>query len=87
MRTTMFAALMAVLATYTLSATVDVLDLRNPSMPTQFGSLDIVADLAPRSVGAANSVDTRFGILVLDLSDPKGSSSCPPSKARMARHS
>ena len=47
------------------SATVDVLDLRNPSKPTRLGSLDIVADLAPRSVGAANSVDARFGILAV----------------------
>jgi hypothetical protein len=47
------------------AATVDVLDLQNPSEPTPVGSLDIVADLAPRSVGAANSVDTRFGILVV----------------------
>ena len=54
------------------SATVDVLDLRNPSKPTRFGSLDIVADLAPRSVGAANSVDTRFGILAVAVeADPK----------------
>lgn len=96
MRTTMFAASMAVLATYTLSAiadppprlrvlgtyesglfnagsaTVDVLDLRHPSVPTKVTSLDIVADLAPRSVGAANSVDTRFGILVVAVeADPK----------------
>jgi hypothetical protein len=47
------------------SATVDVLDLRNPRQPTKVGSLDIVADLAPRSVGAANSVDSRFGILAV----------------------
>ena len=47
------------------SATVDVLDLRNPSKPTRLGSLDIVADLAPRPVGAANSVDARFGILAV----------------------
>jgi hypothetical protein len=47
------------------SATVDVLDLRNPARPTKLGSLDIVADLAPRSVGAANSVDSRFGILAV----------------------
>ncbi len=54
------------------SATVDVLDLRNPSKPTQFGSLDIVADLAPRSVGAANSVDARFGILAVAVeAEPK----------------
>ncbi|MEX0735191.1 MAG: choice-of-anchor I family protein [Steroidobacteraceae bacterium] len=116
MRTTMFAASLAVLATYTLSAiadppprlrvlgtyesglfnvggaeiptydsltrrafvvnagsaTVDVLDLRHPSGPTKVTSLDIVADLAPRSVGAANSVDTRFGILVVAVeADPK----------------
>ena len=45
------------------SATVDVLDLRNPASPTKIGSLDIVADLAPRSVGSANSVDARFGLL------------------------
>ncbi len=117
MRTTMFAAALAVLATYTLSAiadpppprlrvlgshesglfnvggaeiptydpltrrafvvnagsaTVDVLDLRNPSAPTKVASLDIVADLAPRSVGGANSVDTRFGILAVAVeADPK----------------
>jgi hypothetical protein len=54
------------------SATVDVLDLRNPSKPTRVGSLDIVADLAPRSVGAANSVDARFGILAVAVeADPK----------------
>lgn len=54
------------------SATVDVLDLRNPSRPTQLGSLDIVADLAPRPVGAANSVDARFGILAVAVeADPK----------------
>jgi hypothetical protein len=54
------------------SATVDVLDLRNPSKPTRIGSLDIVADLAPRSVGAANSVDARFGILAVAVeADPK----------------
>lgn len=54
------------------SATVDVLDLRNPSRPTKLGSLDIVADLAPRSVGAANSVDARFGILAVAVeADPK----------------
>ncbi len=47
------------------SATVDVLDLRNPRQPALVGSIDIVADLAPRSVGAANSVDARFGILVV----------------------
>jgi DNA-binding beta-propeller fold protein YncE len=47
------------------SATVDVLDLRNPGEPAKIGSLDIVADLAPRSVGAANSVDTRFGLLAV----------------------
>ena len=54
------------------SATVDVLDLRNPAMPTKIGSLDIIADLAPRSVGAANSVDTRFGLLAVAVeADPK----------------
>ena len=54
------------------SATVDVLDLRNPATPTKIGSLDIVADLAPRSVGAANSVDTRFGLLAVAVeADPK----------------
>ena len=54
------------------SATVDVLDLRNPATPAKIGSLDIVADLAPRSVGAANSVDTRFGILAVAVeADPK----------------
>lgn len=74
MRTKMFAAALAVLATYTPftrralvvnagSATVDVLDLQNPSVPTKVVSLDIAADLAPRSVGGANSVGTRFGIL------------------------
>lgn len=47
------------------SATVDVLDLRNPNRPTKIGNLDIVADLAPRSVGAANSVDARYGILAV----------------------
>ena len=54
------------------SATVDVLDLRNPNKPTKIGSLDIVADLAPRSVGAANSVDARFGILAVAVeAEPK----------------
>ncbi|MGH8129266.1 MAG: choice-of-anchor I domain-containing protein [Steroidobacteraceae bacterium] len=54
------------------SATVDVLDLRHPSGPVKVTSLDIVADLAPRSVGGANSVDTRFGILVVAVeADPK----------------
>jgi hypothetical protein len=54
------------------SATVDVLDLRNPSKPAKFGSIDVVADLAPRSVGAANSVDTRFGILAVAVeAEPK----------------
>ena len=54
------------------SATVDVLDLRNPSKPSLFGSLDIVADLAPRPVGGANSVDARFGILAVAVeADPK----------------
>jgi hypothetical protein len=54
------------------SATVDVLDLRNPSQPAKIGSIDIVADLAPRSVGAANSVDTRFGILAVAVeAEPK----------------
>lgn len=54
------------------SATVDVLDLHNPSTPTKVGSLDIVADLAPRSVGAANSVDTRNGILAVAIeADPR----------------
>ncbi len=54
------------------SATVDVLDLRNPTKPTKLGSLDIVADLAPRSVGAANSVDARFGILAVAVeAEPK----------------
>lgn len=54
------------------SATVDVLDLRNPKKPTKLGSLDIVADLAPRSVGAANSVDARFGILAVAVeAEPK----------------
>jgi hypothetical protein len=54
------------------SATVDVLDLRNPKKPTKVGSLDIVADLAPRSVGAANSVDVRRGMLAVAIeADPK----------------
>ena len=54
------------------SATVDVLDLRNPSKPSLFGSLDIVADLAPRPVGGANSVDARFGILAVAVeAEPK----------------
>ncbi|MGH8243860.1 MAG: choice-of-anchor I family protein [Steroidobacteraceae bacterium] len=54
------------------SATVDVLDLRNPRQPALVGSIDIVADLAPRSVGAANSVDARFGILVVAVeAEPK----------------
>ena len=53
------------------SATVDVLDLRNPATPAKIGSLDIVADPAPRSVGAANSLDTRFGILAVAVeADP-----------------
>jgi hypothetical protein len=52
-------------------ATVDVLDLRNPASPTKIGSLDIVADLAPRSVGSANSVDARFGLLAVAIeADP-----------------
>lgn len=116
MRTKMFAAALAVLATYTLSAiadppprlhvlgsyesgmfnvggaeiptydpftrrafvinagsaTIDVLDLQNPSVPTKVVSLDIAADLAPRSVGGANSVDTRFGILAVAVeANPK----------------
>jgi len=116
MRTKMFAAAIAVLATYTMaaiadppprlrvlgtyesglfnaggaeiptydpltrrafvvnarSATVDVLDLHNPSAPTKVASLDIVADLAPRPVGGANSVDTRFGILAVAVeADPR----------------
>ncbi len=54
------------------SATVDVLDLRHPSRPEKVASLDIVADLAPRSVGAANSVDTRCGILAVAVeAEPK----------------
>lgn len=54
------------------SATVDVLDLRNPKKPTKVGSLDIVADLAPRSVGAANSVDVRRGMLAVAVeAEPK----------------
>ncbi len=54
------------------SATVDVLDLRNPSDPTKVRSLDIIADLAPRSIGAANSLDTRFGILAVAVeADPR----------------
>jgi hypothetical protein len=54
------------------SATVDVLDLRNPKQPTKVGSLDIVADLAPRSVGAANSVDVRRGMLAVAIeAEPK----------------
>jgi hypothetical protein len=54
------------------SATVDVLDLRNPRKPTKVGSLDIVADLAPRSVGAANSVDVRRGMLAVAVeAEPK----------------
>lgn len=54
------------------SATVDVLDLRNPHRPSKVASLDIVADLAPRSVGAANSVDARFGLLAVAVeADPK----------------
>ncbi len=47
------------------SATVDVLDLRDPHRPKKVASLDIVADLAPRPVGAANSVDTRSGLLAV----------------------
>jgi len=56
------------------SATVDVLDLRHPSRPEKVASLDIGADLAPLvgTVGAANSVDTRFGILAVAVeADPK----------------
>jgi hypothetical protein len=54
------------------SATVDVLDLRNPKKPTKLGSLDIVADLAPRSVGAANSVDVSRGTLAVAVeAEPK----------------
>ncbi len=54
------------------SATIDVLDLRNPKKPTKVGSLDIVADLAPRSVGAANSVDVRRGMLAVAVeAEPK----------------
>ena len=54
------------------SATVDVLDLRDPHRPSRVASLDVVADLAPRSVGAANSVDTRFGLLAVAVeADPK----------------
>jgi hypothetical protein len=54
------------------SATIDVLDLQNPSVPTKVVSLDIAADLAPRSVGGANSVDTRFGILAVAVeANPK----------------
>lgn len=54
------------------SATIDVLDLRNPHRPSKVASLDIVADLAPRSVGAANSVDARFGLLAVAVeADPK----------------
>jgi len=54
------------------SATVDVLDLRNPKKPTKVGSLDIVADLAPRSVGGANSVDVRRGMLAVAVeAEPK----------------
>jgi hypothetical protein len=54
------------------SATVDVLDLRDPARPSKVVSLDVVADLAPRAVGAANSVDTRFGLLAVAVeADPK----------------
>ncbi|MGH6892105.1 MAG: choice-of-anchor I domain-containing protein [Dongiaceae bacterium] len=54
------------------SATIDVLDLRDPSRPDRIASLDVVADLAPRSVGAANSVDTRFGLLAVAIeANPK----------------
>lgn len=54
------------------SATVDVLDLRDPIHPTKVESIDVVADLAPRAVGAANSVDTRFGILAVAVeAEPK----------------
>lgn len=54
------------------SATVDVLDLRNPHRPSRVASLDVVADLAPRSVGAANSVDARLGLLAVAVeADPK----------------
>ena len=54
------------------SATVDVLDLRKPHRPARVASLDVVADLAPRSVGAANSVDARFGLLAVAVeADPK----------------
>ncbi len=54
------------------SATVDVLDLRDPHRPRKVSSLDVVADLAPRSVGSANSVATRFGLLAVAVeADPK----------------
>ena len=54
------------------SATVDVLDLRPPHRPSRVASLDIAADLAPRSVGAANRVDARFGVLAVTVeADPK----------------
>ncbi len=51
---------------------IDVLDIRNPRAPRRVKSLDIAADLAPRAVGGANSVDVRFGLLAVAVeADPK----------------
>lgn len=51
---------------------VDVLDLRHPREPRKIRSIDIAGDLAPRTVGGANSVDIRPGLMAVAVeADPK----------------
>jgi hypothetical protein len=67
------------------SATVDVLDLRNPASPTKIGSLDIVADLAPRSIGSANRVAPAGRCRTWSPSPTTAGSCSPPTRVSPMR--
>lgn len=50
-----------------LAATVDVLDITNPATPTKLQTIDVKAADALKTLGSANSVSTKNGVLAVAI--------------------